>query len=142
MEIGRPRIEPEFQEKVRNGAYQIFMWGWVADYPDPENFLFLLWGPMAQATSLGPNTANFDHPRFNELFLEMKDRPNDGRRAELIGEMRNIRGLAPAEEDEPVPTIEVNIVVSPPPATAEAPPPARAIIEARLSVSRSSTVLV
>ena len=32
----------QFQDKVRRGAYQIFMWGWVADYPDPENFLFLL----------------------------------------------------------------------------------------------------
>ncbi|MDH4017696.1 MAG: ABC transporter substrate-binding protein, partial [Actinomycetota bacterium] len=31
----------QFQEKVRNGAYQLFMWGWIADYPDPENFLFL-----------------------------------------------------------------------------------------------------
>ena len=80
----------KFREKVKKGSYQIFTWGWIADYPDPENFLFLLWGPMAQATSLGPNTANFDHPRFNRLFLEMKDRPNDARRLALIGEMRAI----------------------------------------------------
>ena len=60
----------QFQEKVRNGAYQIFMWGWVADYPDPENFLFLLWGPHgAQSKSDGPNTANFANPRYDELFL-------------------------------------------------------------------------
>ena len=32
----------QFQDKVRRGAYQIFKWGWVADFPDPENFLFLL----------------------------------------------------------------------------------------------------
>ncbi len=38
----------QFQDKVRRGAYQLFFWGWVADYPDPENFLFLLWGPMGQ----------------------------------------------------------------------------------------------
>ncbi|MBW2446639.1 MAG: peptide ABC transporter substrate-binding protein, partial [Deltaproteobacteria bacterium] len=25
----------QFQEKVRKGAYQLFFWGWVADYPDP-----------------------------------------------------------------------------------------------------------
>ena len=31
----------QFQEKVRQGAYQIFLWGWIADFPDPENFLFL-----------------------------------------------------------------------------------------------------
>ncbi len=80
----------QFREKMKKGSYQIFTWGWIADYPDPENFLFLLWGPMAQATSLGPNTANFDHPRFDELFLEMKDRPNDARRIALIREMREI----------------------------------------------------
>ena len=31
-----------FQEKVRKGTVQIFSWGWNADYPDPENFFFLL----------------------------------------------------------------------------------------------------
>jgi ABC-type transport system substrate-binding protein len=80
----------QFQDKVRRGAYQIFFWGWVADYPDPENFLFLLWGPMARDVSGGPNTANFSNPRFNELFLEMRDRPNDQRRMAVIREMRAI----------------------------------------------------
>ncbi len=80
----------QFQEKVRRGAYQIFFWGWVADYPDPENFLFLLWGPMARSASGGPNTANFSDPRFDALFLEMRNRSNDRRRIELIGEMRAI----------------------------------------------------
>ena len=28
----------QFQEKVRNGAYQLFMWGWVADIPTPRTF--------------------------------------------------------------------------------------------------------
>jgi ABC-type transport system substrate-binding protein len=80
-----------FQEKIRKGAYQIFFWGWVADYPDPENFLFLLWGEMASSKNPGaPNTANFDHARFNELFLEMKDLPNGPRRLAIIREMREI----------------------------------------------------
>ncbi|MGE5638466.1 MAG: ABC transporter substrate-binding protein, partial [Clostridia bacterium] len=30
-----------FQEKIRKGATQMFRLGWNADYPDPENFLFL-----------------------------------------------------------------------------------------------------
>ncbi len=25
----------QFQDKVRRGTYQLFFWGWVADYPDP-----------------------------------------------------------------------------------------------------------
>ena len=80
----------QFREKVRKGAYQIFMWGWIADYPDPENFFFLLWGPMAESISGGPNTANFADPRFDRLFAEMKDRPNDARRLELIRELCEI----------------------------------------------------
>ncbi len=80
----------QFREKVRNGAYQIFFWGWVADYPDPENFLFLLWTSMGQTASGGPNTANFSDPRFDALLLEMRDRSNDERRIELIREMRTI----------------------------------------------------
>jgi ABC-type transport system substrate-binding protein len=80
----------QFQEKVRNGAYQIFMWGWFADYPDPENFLFLLWSEMARSKSGGPNTANFSSPRYDELYLSMKARPNDAVRLAEIEEMRSI----------------------------------------------------
>jgi ABC-type transport system substrate-binding protein len=80
----------QFREKVRNGAYQLFMWGWIADYPDPENFLFLLWGPLGQTASGGPNTANFSDPRYDELFLGMKNRSNDARRLELMTEMRRL----------------------------------------------------
>jgi ABC-type transport system substrate-binding protein len=80
----------QFQEKVRKNAYQIFMWGWIADYPDPENFLFLLWGPLAQSKSHGPNTANFANPRYDELFLRMKVAENGEARLALIREMRAI----------------------------------------------------
>ncbi|MEE9608311.1 MAG: ABC transporter substrate-binding protein [Myxococcota bacterium] len=80
----------QFRDKVNRGAYQIFSWGWIADYPDPENFLFLLWGPMAESESGGPNTANFNDPRYNELFLAMKDRENDARRLEIIRELLGI----------------------------------------------------
>jgi ABC-type transport system substrate-binding protein len=80
----------KFRQKVEEGAYQIFMWGWIADYPDPENFLFLLWGPMAQSRSGGPNTANFEDPAFDERFLAMKNLENGPRRMQIIREMRAI----------------------------------------------------
>jgi len=79
----------QFQEKVRKGSYQLFMWGWVADYPDPENFLFLLWGPMARSAG-GPNTANFADPDYDAKFVAMRDRPNDAERARLIRELVDI----------------------------------------------------
>jgi ABC-type oligopeptide transport system substrate-binding subunit len=66
------------------------MWGWIADYPDPENFLFLLWGPLAQSKSHGPNTANFSNARYDDLFLRMKVAENGEGRLALIREMRAI----------------------------------------------------
>ncbi len=79
----------QFQDKVRRGAYQLFMWGWVADYPDPENFLGLLWGKLARSAG-GPNTANFDDPEYDELFLRMRDMPDGPERLAVIREMRAI----------------------------------------------------
>ncbi len=78
----------QFQDKVRRGAHQLYFWGWVADYPDPENFLFLLWSPMGQTQSGGPNSSNFADPRFDALFDAMKDRPNDAARLDTIRAMR------------------------------------------------------
>lgn len=80
----------KFQEKVRDGAYQIFQWGWVADYPDPENFLFLLTTEMARSVSGGPNTANFMDEDFDRLFAEMKVTPNGPERQRLVEQMRRI----------------------------------------------------
>ena len=42
-----------FQDKADKGSLQIFWWGWFADYPDAENFLFLLYGPNSQALTQG-----------------------------------------------------------------------------------------
>jgi len=80
----------QFQAKVRRGAYQIFFWGWIADYPDPENFLFLLWSEMARSKGGGPNTANFSNERYDELYRAMKVRANDAQRRARIREMVEI----------------------------------------------------
>jgi oligopeptide transport system substrate-binding protein len=78
----------KFQEKVRSNVHQIFQWGWIADYPDPENFLFILTSAMAEGEA--PNSANFRHERFDALFEEMKSRENDAERYRLIREMMAI----------------------------------------------------
>jgi ABC-type transport system substrate-binding protein len=83
----------QFQDKVRRGAYQLFMWGWVADYPDPENFLFLLWSEMARSKG-GPNTANFADPEYDRLFVRARELPNGEARAAVI---RQIRALLERE---------------------------------------------
>ncbi len=79
-----------FQEKMREGTGQLFMWGWNADYPDPENFLFLLYGPNGKVASGGENAANYQSPQFDALFDRMKDLPDGPERQAVIDEMLEI----------------------------------------------------
>ncbi|MDX1811872.1 MAG: ABC transporter substrate-binding protein, partial [Gammaproteobacteria bacterium] len=64
-----------FQDKMLKGTAQIFSWGWNADYPDPENFLFLLYGPNKKVEHNGENAANYVNPEFDRLFNKMKNMP-------------------------------------------------------------------
>lgn len=79
-----------FQEKVLNGNFQFLSWGWNADYPDPENFLFLLYGPNGKKKYGGENAANYDNPEFNHLFKRMESMENTPERLQIIREMLNI----------------------------------------------------
>ncbi|MGZ5077439.1 MAG: ABC transporter substrate-binding protein, partial [Methylobacter sp.] len=62
-----------FQEKMRTGNAQLFVWGWNADYPDPENFFFLLYGPNSKVQYGGENAANYQNPEFDRLFEQMRN---------------------------------------------------------------------
>jgi ABC-type transport system substrate-binding protein len=79
-----------FQDKMRKGNAQLFEWGWNADYPDPENFLFLLYGPHKKVGTGGENAANYDNPEFNRLFERMKDMDNGPARQQVIDAMLEI----------------------------------------------------
>ncbi len=87
-----------FQDKVRKGKTQLFSWGWSADYPDPENFLFLLYGANSAVTTngAGVNSANYNNPKYNKLFEEIKSMKNSPKRLEKIKEM-----IAIAQADAP-----------------------------------------
>jgi ABC-type transport system substrate-binding protein len=85
-----------FQEKVRTGNTQLFFLGWNADYPDPENFLFLLNGPQSRAKTGGENTANYRNPEYDRLFEQMKNMPNGPERQTVIDRMVRI-----ARDDAP-----------------------------------------
>ncbi len=76
-----------FQDKMRKGSAQFFFWGWLADYPDPENFLFLLYGPNSKVKFDGENASNFAHPEFDQLFDRMKDLEDTPERAAMIARM-------------------------------------------------------
>ncbi|MHB1084338.1 MAG: ABC transporter substrate-binding protein [Thiobacillus sp.] len=79
-----------FQDKIRKGNTQLFELGWNADYPDPENFFFLLYGPHKKVATGGENAANYDNPEFNRLFERMKDMDNGPARQQVIDAMLEI----------------------------------------------------
>ena len=79
-----------FQEKMLKGTAQIFQWGWNADYPDPENFLFLLYGPNSKLVHNGENAANYQNSQFDRLFEQMKNMDNSPARQSIINEMTDI----------------------------------------------------
>ena len=62
----RPTNYNQFQEKLRRGDYQIFQFGWVADYPDPENFFFLLWSKMGKSAAGGKDKAESVDEKLEE----------------------------------------------------------------------------
>jgi oligopeptide transport system substrate-binding protein len=76
-----------FQEKLRNGTAQLYVLGWNADYPDPENFMFLLHGPQSRAAGSGENASNYANPEFDSLFEQMRNMENSPRRTEIIDHM-------------------------------------------------------
>lgn len=83
-----------FQEKVRSGNTQMFFLGWNADYPDPENFMFLLYGPNGSQD--GENKARYANPAFDRLFEQMRNMESGPRRQAIIDQMvRIVRDDAP-----------------------------------------------
>lgn len=78
-----------FQDKLRRGAVQLYYLGWNADYPDPENFLFLLHGPQARLKG-GENSSNYENPAYDDLFEQMKNMDNSPARLQIIRRMNDI----------------------------------------------------
>jgi oligopeptide transport system substrate-binding protein len=78
---------PQLQAKIKDAKAQ--MWGiaWLADYPDAENFLQLLYGPNG---SPGPNGANFNNSEFNKLYEQASALPPGPERTEVYRKMRDI----------------------------------------------------
>lgn len=79
-----------FQEKVRTGNAQLFLWGWNADYPDPENFFFLLYGGNAKVKYGGENAVNYQNQQFDRLFEQMRNMDDGSRRYQLIQQMQEL----------------------------------------------------
>jgi ABC-type transport system substrate-binding protein len=80
----------QFQDKVRKGKHGVFWLGWNADYPDAENFLFLLYGPNSKSVSDGENTANYQNPAYDALFAQLKTMDDGPAKQAVIDKMVKI----------------------------------------------------
>ncbi|MCF6250909.1 MAG: ABC transporter substrate-binding protein [Methylococcaceae bacterium] len=88
--IVRPTDYNRFQDKIRNGSIQLFLLGWNADYPDPENFFFLLYGKNGKVKYGGENAVNFHNAEFDQLFEKMRNMDNSEARFRIIQKMQQI----------------------------------------------------
>jgi oligopeptide transport system substrate-binding protein len=78
---------PTFLDKIQRGQAQMFGLGWVADYPDAENFLQLFYGPNE---SPGPNHAHYANPEFDALYDQARVMLDTPERTALYQQMADI----------------------------------------------------
>jgi oligopeptide transport system substrate-binding protein len=76
---------PRQQEKLDQGNFQLASSGWGADYPDPENFMFLLYG--RNFPPAGSNHGRFENPEFNKMFEQMATMENGPERLAVVHKM-------------------------------------------------------
>ena len=62
----------QYQDKTLKGKHQIYWAGWLADYPDAENFSFLLYGPNAKSKSNGENISNYENADYDALHRQLQ----------------------------------------------------------------------
>jgi ABC-type transport system substrate-binding protein len=80
----------QYQDKTLKGKHQIFWGGWLADYPDAENFLFLLYGPLARSKSEGDNFANYENPEYDKLYRQLQSLDDGPQKQAVVDKMVNI----------------------------------------------------
>ena len=68
------------------GKYQISNVAWIADYPDAQNFLQLLYGPNTDIS----NDARFNLPEYNKLYSAALKLPDGPERNKLYREMNRV----------------------------------------------------
>ena len=78
---------PQFMRRLNRREEQLFMIGWVADWPDPMNFLQLF---NSRNASPGPNRTNYANPAYDALCDEAAAATDPARRLELVREMQDV----------------------------------------------------
>jgi len=82
---------PQHQEMLENGRSPLFRLGWIADYPDPENFLNLYYGRTVPESGPSPiNSTRYRSASFDSLFVLALETQDDQKRMELYAQAEQI----------------------------------------------------
>jgi len=74
----------EYLRREHDGITQVFHAGWIADYPDGENFLKLF---FSLNKCPGVNSANYENPAFDKLYEQAVVMPESPERTALYEKM-------------------------------------------------------
>lgn len=82
-----PNTFPSYLKKAREGKLELFMDGWIMDYPDPENALQLLY---SKNKTPGPNVTSFQNNEFDKTFLMYKSSTDQEEKIVLLSKLETI----------------------------------------------------
>ena len=74
-----------FLKDLHKGRFQMFDIGWIADYPDPENFLDILF--HSQSTN---NHTHYSNPEVDELLVQARVETDTTRRYSLYNQIEQM----------------------------------------------------
>lgn len=74
-----------FLQEVNDKQYHMFTLGWIADYPDPENFLDLLFHSESNN-----NHTNYSNPEVDRLLEEARTERDRERRFEIYNQVEQM----------------------------------------------------
>ncbi len=78
---------PTVLEKKNQKNFQMIHGGWHADYPDPQNFFQLFYGPNVNSTY---NENSYQNPEFDELYRRIRSMEPGPERQVLLRRMNEI----------------------------------------------------
>jgi ABC-type transport system substrate-binding protein len=77
-----------FRNMITKGEIQFFRGSWIADYPDPENYLSLFYSENKSPN--GPNYTGFSNVKFDKLYEKTLHTSHELKKQQLYMEMEEI----------------------------------------------------
>jgi ABC-type transport system substrate-binding protein len=79
---------PTLKSEIAKGNISFFRASWIADYPDPENYLSLFYGPLKSPA--GPNYTHFSNDSYDTLYRQILSSGNDSIRLNNFSVMEKL----------------------------------------------------